>query len=149
MKSRSEAAAYLISEGIKARENPFEGVTKNNSAPESTHNKPSKYERLPKGQCIPQKDYEFPILETLYELGGSGRSSEVLERVRQRLEQRLQDFDYEPVGNGKEVRWHNLASWARKALVKRGLLKNDSNRGIWELTDLGKAEVTGEEIWCF
>ena len=149
VRSRSEAAAYFMLQGIKARQDLIGWEDQNISVPETIHSETTEPTRTPNGQWVPQKDYEFPILETLYELKGSGRSSEVLERVHRKMEHRLQDADYELVGNGKEARWHNLASWARKALIERGLLKSDSEWGVWELTGLGKAAVTGEDIWCF
>ena len=177
--SRSEAAAYLIAVGVEARQELFAGIKSSietirvakeelqkllideGNAHSSTatartdvvctagSDEPGKRRRARSEHTIPQKDYEFPILETLYELGGNGRSRDVLERVKHKMEHRLQAADYQTVGKGKEPRWHNLACWARSDLVKRGLLKDTSKRGIWELTDLGKAEATGEEVWRF
>jgi restriction system protein len=35
------------------------------------------------------------------------------------------------------IRWKNRVMWRRYVLVKQGLLKADSPRGIWELTKEG------------
>ena len=35
-------------------------------------------------------------------------------------------------------RWRNTAHWARYELVQDGLLKDDSKRGIWEISEKGR-----------
>ena len=89
--------------------------------------------RLHKGEGTPMKDFKVPILEVLKQLGGRGRSSQVLELVERQMRPRLKDVDYQTVPSGAEIRWHKKANWARYILVEEGLLKSDSERGVWEL----------------
>jgi restriction system protein len=39
-------------------------------------------------------------------------------------------------------RWRNAAQWARNSMVNEGLLKKDSPRGVWEISDKGKQYLT-------
>jgi len=36
------------------------------------------------------------------------------------------------------IRWKNRALWERLVMVKDGLLKSGSPRGIWEITEKGR-----------
>ena len=103
---------------------------------------PPKIKRLPPGQKVPNEAYEFPILESLYELGGKARMDEVLEHVEVKMKHLFSAVDYDSVPSGGEIRWRNSAQWARNTLVhRRGLLKKNSGHGIWELTDQGTAKL--------
>ena len=99
--------------------------------------------RVPQGERTPYVAYELPILEILYEFGGRGQTRDVLEGIERRMRTLFDQVDYQPMSSG-EVRWRNTTRWARHTLVKRGLLKRDSRRGIWELTERGRAEVEKE-----
>lgn len=104
-------------------------------------NSPRKSSRLRKGLKTPQQAYRRPILEAIYELGGRGTVDSVLKRVEEKMRGLLGEFDYEGTPLGGYIRWQNTAEWERFALVKEGLLKADSPRGIWELSDKGLAEI--------
>ena len=98
--------------------------------------------RLPKGVKVPNEAYELPILEAVYELGGSARMGEVLKLVEKKMQHLLGDVEYQTQPSGADLRWRNTAQWARNTLVhQRGMLKKDSSHGVWELTDKGMAEV--------
>ena len=102
--------------------------------------------RLPTGRKVSNSAYERPILEGLYELGGSGRMSEVLQIVERKMKHLFTSVDYEILPSGTDVRWRNTAQWARNDLVhRRGLLKKDSDHGVWELTNQGVAEVENRQ----
>ena len=46
---------------------------------------------------------------------------------------------YDPLASGPDnLRWRNAAQWARHSMVKDGLLKDDSPRGVWEIADKGR-----------
>ena len=106
-------------------------------------NPPVEIRRLPRGQRVPQQEYVFPILESLYELGGKGQGKDVLTEVEKKVKHLLGEIDYELVSNDTQTRWSNTGHFARLSLVKRGWLKpvEESGRGIWELTEQGIAEV--------
>ena len=49
----------------------------------------------------------------------------------------LKKVDYEPLKDGTP-RWYKEANFARHLMMKRGLLKEDSPRGLWEITEAGR-----------
>lgn len=98
-----------------------------------------KARRLPRGEKTPQEDFYLPILAALKEMGGRGRTKEVIERVEQMIQDRLRDMDWEMLSDGRSIRWRNAAMWARYDMVQKGLLASDSPRGIWEIMEAGRA----------
>jgi len=86
---------------------------------------------------FPQSGYRMPILNALIELNGKGKASDILARVYEILEDRLGDVDLRLITGG-EYYWRNTAQWERLIMRKEGLLKSDSPRGFWEISELGK-----------
>ena len=72
------------------------------------------------------------LLITLREKGGSARCSEIKDRMREMLAGQFQPGDLLKRANG-EIVWENNTRWQRAVLVKEGILKSDSPRGVWEL----------------
>lgn len=98
--------------------------------------------RLRKGLRTPENQYRLPILQVLGEMGGSGKAAEVLDRVGEIMKPHLKSVDFEPLASSPDnPRWRNAAQWARSAMVKEGLLKSDSPRGVWELTEPGRQRL--------
>jgi len=86
-----------------------------------------------------EESYVRPILKTLATMGGSGKMGDVLARVGTLMQGTLKKVDYEPLASDPDMpRWRNAAQWARNTMVKDGLLKPDSPRGVWEITDDGR-----------
>ena len=54
--------------------------------------------------------------------------------------QRLTPTDKEPLPTGP-IRWRNRVHWIRFRLVERGLIDRSAPRGVWRLTEAGKAEA--------
>ena len=75
----------------------------------------------------------------LEEAGGRGTVQEVLEQIERRMKHRLKRVDWETLSDGRTIRWHNTAQWARSDMVKQGLLASDSPRGVWEINEAGRA----------
>lgn len=99
--------------------------------------------RLRRGQRTPEERYYEPILRVLADMGGSGKVADVLDRLGKAMKPVLKDVDYDPLAsNPDNPRWRNTAQWARNSMVKEGLLKSDSPRGIWELTDKGRSSLS-------
>lgn len=96
--------------------------------------------RLKRGLLLPQHEYEIPILEALDELGGRANIGNVLERVYDKLQNRLNEHDLASIGGGW-VKWQNRAQFARFDLVQTGDLKKGSPRGIWEISDQGRTRL--------
>lgn len=95
--------------------------------------------KLKRGLRTPEKAFNRPILQTLQELGGKGHMGQVLDEVLVKMKSILKDVDYEPLASGPDLpRWKNTAQWARNGMVKNGLMRNDSPRGIWEIAEKGK-----------
>ena len=99
--------------------------------------------RLPQGRRTRQEAFFVPILEALSELGGKGRTSDVLDRVGEIMKPLLTDVDYERLASDSSdaCRWRNTARWARNDMVKKGLLKRGSPYGIWEISDKGQRSL--------
>lgn len=75
-------------------------------------------------------------------LGSSAPIDKVLELVYEKMKDRLNEYDLQPLPSSpKQSRWRNTAQWCRKTMVSEGLLKPDSPRGVWEITDAGREQV--------
>lgn len=101
--------------------------------------------RLPRGLRTPEEAFRIPILETLIELGGSGRAGEVLDRVESKMNNVLNSYDKEPLpSDPRTARWRNTAQWCRNTLVREGLMKSDSPVGVWEISERGRKWLKDE-----
>lgn len=95
--------------------------------------------RIEHGARTQEDVFWLPILQALVVMGGSGRVREVLDRVETSLRGVLNEVDYQPIKSEPgTTRWHNTARWARNQLTREGLLRDDSPRGVWEITDAGR-----------
>ncbi len=100
--------------------------------------------RPTKAVRIPQREYIRPILESLVELGGSAKRSQVEEMVFQKMKSELteQDLGYSP--SERRPRWRVRAGFCRQSLVdKHRFLRSDSPHGVWEITQLGRRYLEG------
>ena len=89
---------------------------------------------------LPQKEFRQPLLEVLYELGGSVRVTDLRPVMKEKMASALLRGDLERVSTGDE-RWWNATCWERSNLIKEGYLRNDSPRGTWELSEMGMERV--------
>jgi hypothetical protein len=103
-----------------------------------------KSDRAPKGSLLPEAEYELPLLEALVELGGSAPTSDVVDLLGKKLEAKLTDVDRETISSG-EIRWRNRVQFVRLGLIKEGLMVKESPRGVWEITDEGRARIAKAE----
>ncbi|MCX7964842.1 MAG: hypothetical protein D6691_12580 [Candidatus Hydrogenedentota bacterium] len=91
------------------------------------------------GERTPHEAFRKPILEALVKLGGKAPVSDVLLLVREQMRPYFKPADWAPLAsNPTTSRWRNAAQWCRLFLVQEGLLKEDSPRGIWEITEAGR-----------
>ena len=92
-----------------------------------------------KGQITPNLVYCRPLLEVLEEMGGSGKTKDVLDRLGKKMKSTLVPKDYEPHdSDAKQIRWRNTAQWARNKMVNEdGRMKKNSPRGLWEISTSG------------
>lgn len=92
------------------------------------------------GEITPHQDYCRPILEVLVEMGGRGRTCDVIDRVGEEMKGILKPKDYEPhESDARQIRWRNTTQWARNQMVNMdGRMKKGSRNGIWEISDVGR-----------
>lgn len=112
---------------------------------QNTQTKRQNFGRAQRGESTPEHDYYIPILKTLNQMGGSGEPEDILEEVEQMMIQRLRKADYEKNTSGS-IRWHKRANWARKSMVDKGLLKANSPRGVWEISEAGRDYIREHDI---
>jgi hypothetical protein len=96
--------------------------------------------RAPHGSLMHRDAYELPILQELAVRGGSAPGREITEAVGDRIADQLTERDHETLDSGR-VRWVTRIQFTRLRMKERGLLKDDSPRGVWELTDMGRQAV--------
>lgn len=109
---------------------------------EETRQHRSNLGRLQRGLRTPEEAYRVPVLEVIEELGGSASLNDVLDRVQSKMIGVLREVDFEPLASDPErLRWRNAAQWARNTMAREGLLRDDSPRGIWEISEAGLREL--------
>ncbi|MDZ4820169.1 MAG: winged helix-turn-helix domain-containing protein [Planctomycetota bacterium] len=85
--------------------------------------------------CGPEFTRFFaPILVALREIGGSGKTSEIIDRSLELLGISEAEQNVEIPSGSSRVR--NQVQWARLYLARGGLL-DSSKRGVWQLTEQG------------
>lgn len=95
--------------------------------------------RLARGLRTPEDAFRTPILQALVELGGSGDINKVIDLVGTQMEGTLNRYDRQQMpSDPTQIRWRNTAQWCRLALVREGLLRADSPRGVWEISPEGR-----------
>jgi len=112
----------------------------------NNYNKTGIRRRINYGQRTQQAKYRTPILQALEDLGGSGYVNEVLDCVYKKMEKFLVPVDLEEIPSVRQKRWRNTAMWERSHMIKDGLLKSDSPRGIWEISEKGKKYLKEQVI---
>jgi hypothetical protein len=100
--------------------------------------------RVARGTRTPQSAFRQPLLRVLYESGGSGKMSDVVDRVGDIMSTTLNEVDRQKLATG-EIRWRNAVQWERNEMVNEGFLKKDSPRGVWELTAKGIKAAENQE----
>ena len=83
-----------------------------------------------------------PLLEALRKLGGSGTPDEVVDRIAADLG--LSDAVQNDLLPSGAPRFRNQVAWARLYLVREGLV-DSSKRGVWSLTERGRATTLSPE----
>ena len=96
--------------------------------------------RARKGEKTSNESFSIPILEVLIELGGGGKTRDVLDNVEKKMGDLLTNVDYQTTPSGSDIRWRNTAMWARMSMVHEGLLAStdQSGMGFWEITEKGR-----------
>ena len=101
--------------------------------------KPAKRKRAPSSTLLPESAYRLPILRVLFGNGGRMPTSEAVVAAGELVKDKLLPADLEMLG--KKPRWEGRVQFARLQLIKDGLMKKGSPRGVWEITDAGEQKV--------
>jgi hypothetical protein len=92
----------------------------------------------------PVSAYREPLLRALLELGGSAHKNMVFDRVGAIMKDTFTENDYQEnhespsVRRGERIQWRQNAAWQRHKMVKEGLLKSNSPKGVLEITEAGR-----------
>lgn len=97
--------------------------------------------RAPVGSLLPESEYERPILEVLGDRSGRAPARDVIKLVGELVNDRFTALDREKLATGVH-RWESRVQFTRLRMRKAGLIKNDSPRGVWELSDKGRQAYT-------
>lgn len=89
---------------------------------------------------LPQREFRQPLLEILYEMGGSVHVTDLRPVMKEKMISVLLSGDLERLSSGDE-RWWNATCWERFNLAKEGYLRDNSPRGTWELSERGIEHV--------
>jgi hypothetical protein len=93
--------------------------------------------KLKRGLRTPETAFYAPILQTLDELGGTARALDVVKRVGEFMADVLSPDDREPLPSTGLPRWESTTQFARYSMVRGGLLRPDSPRGMWAISATG------------
>ncbi len=74
------------------------------------------------------------LIDVLRHLNGSASKKAIEREIERRLENEFNPADLKTVGEGIP-RWKKSVQWARFDMVERGIMKEGSQRGIWELSE--------------
>jgi hypothetical protein len=96
--------------------------------------------RASPGSILPEREYELPILEELIARSGTGHATEITDAVGERMADRLTPLDREKLDSG-DIRWRNRVQFTRLTLKNQELIASDTPRGVWTITDKGRAFV--------
>lgn len=91
---------------------------------------------------LPRQRYGLPILRVLVDLGGSASTKQVLQQVFQLMEaaNELREIDKSRRSDG-QFYWDNRTQDMRRELINKGFMKDDSPRGIWEISEAGREHL--------
>ncbi|GBD05820.1 hypothetical protein HRbin20_01416 [bacterium HR20] len=92
----------------------------------------------PTGLRTPERAFVLPILQTLAEQGGQADAAAVVEGVLERMRDQLKQGDFETTATSDQPRWKVSLYLARSAMVRQGLLRGDTPRGIWAISEQGE-----------
>jgi hypothetical protein len=96
------------------------------------------YEDDELGDFTPVGDYWKPILRVLVRQGGRAKRKRVTDQVGEDMKAVLKPADYGKLPKSGDMRWRNRVQWQASNMRKSGLMRKDSPRGIWEITDEGR-----------
>jgi len=86
------------------------------------------------------KDFRLPILQALVNLGGRAKRKMVFEELEKIIGDRLSENDWEVLPSKKSMtRWQTIAQNARNGLLDDEYISVIPEKGIWIITESGRA----------
>lgn len=125
-----------------AKQGGRRGTGKTAAATPRRRHGPARRERAPSGSLLPSERYREPILRALAQRGGSAPARDVIEAVGQALTADFTPIDKDKLGSGG-VRWENRVQFVRLRMVEEGLMVKGWTKGVWAITDQGRASLNG------
>ena len=89
---------------------------------------------------LPEGTIREPLMEVIYERGGSAQGRELYPALRERMKRYLTPRDFHRMNAGDD-KWRKSVKAVRDHLVQEGALRDDSPRGVWTLSEAGLALV--------
>ncbi len=89
------------------------------------------------GELTSPTAYWKLILNALVAMGGRGSRQEVHSSIQQRMKKQFKSGDLEENYDGT-LKWNKQVDFQRLAMVHKGLLRKDTPKGIWEITEDGR-----------
>lgn len=129
---RPAAQAPTATHSPKGNRKPAKKKAAKTAAPKRT--------RAAAGTLLPEDRYERPLLKALADAGGQAPYREVVDAVGRELKDDLMEADFETLTSGS-VRWQSRLQFVRLRLIERGYLDKNAPRGIWGITDAGRAAL--------
>ncbi len=129
-KPRSSSVATKSAATAKSKPKPKSAAKK----------KAPKRARAARGTLLPEEHYEGPLLRALVNAGGQAPYRDVVNVVGSELKDQLMPADFETLDSGS-VRWQSRLQFVRLRLIERGFLDRQTPRGIWGITDQGRAAL--------
>ena len=93
--------------------------------------------RTRRGTRTSETAFYVAILRALNQMGGAGRTAEVVARVGELMADTLTTEDRESLPSTGMPRWDTTSRFARHSMVRNGLLEPDSPHGIWKMSQKG------------
>lgn len=100
--------------------------------------------RAASGTLLAENRYELPLLKALVDSGGQAPYRDVVDAVGRELKDDLMPADFENLNSGG-IRWQSRLQFVRLRLIERGYLDKDSPRGVWRITNQGRAALAEGE----
>ena len=75
------------------------------------------------------------IIDGLVQLKGPVRKNDLYQLIEKNYAGKFLPGDFDFLPDGKRIAWQNYCDWEGTLMRKEGLLKTDSPRGVWELSE--------------
>lgn len=95
-----------------------------------------------RGEITTQAAFRVPLLSALVEIGGKAPAPKVIDLVGEKISLKPRDHDRLNTG---DIRWRNSVAWERAKLVQEGLMKPSKRRGVWEISEQGRAYLLSQK----